>query len=98
MKGNTVRKNNQSQDINSAGIIVSTDCQVKDNILNENGQNNIRVINNGNVIEENLVLNSNNGINFDSGGNFYSNNRASKCTTNYANTHGNTDGGGNASF
>ena len=60
--------------------------------------NNIIVAGSANSIEENLITNSTNGINFQGTGNYFDNNRAAGNTTDYANTAGNTDGGGNVSF
>jgi len=80
------------------GLRVGYDSQVRGNTLNNNLQNNIYVGNIDNAIEENLVTDSSNGIYFNVAGNFYANNRASGNTTDYANTAGQTDGGGNASF
>jgi parallel beta-helix repeat protein len=96
--GNTVVFNNQSNTAGYAGIFVSTACLVKGNFLSNNKQNNIYMSARYNSIEENMVTGSNNGIYFGSTGNFYTNNRASDNGTDYANTAGNTDGGGNASF
>jgi len=96
---NTVYSNNLSDTVNWAGIYAYNDCLVKGNIVRSNKQNNIYVYASDNAIEENLVTDSpGNGIYFNSTGNFYANNRASGNGTNYANTAGNTDGGGNYSF
>ena len=98
---NLVNGNNSSDIINEAGIKVNYKCSVKDNSLTHNKKNNILVLSSGNLIEENLVTGSGggeNGIKFDTTGNFYANNRASGNTVNYANTAGNTDGGGNVGF
>ena len=100
--GNTASANNQSNEATWAGIRVSFSCLVKGNTLRYNKQNNIYVYSDDNVIEGNLVVGStllfDNGIYFRVAGNFYANNRASGNTTDYANTAGNTDGGGNVSF
>lgn len=98
--GNTARNNNQNDSAFAAGILVYGDCLIKGNTLNGNLQNNISVMLTGNAIEENLVTDcvAGNGIRFAIAGNFYANNRASGNGTDYANTAGNTDGGGNASF
>ncbi len=97
--GNTARDNNQTNNASNAGIWVQFNCMVKGNTLKGNLQHNIYVDNSDNAIEENLVTNSaGNGIYFNAAGNFYANNRASGNTINYANTVGQTDGGGNASF
>ena len=60
--------------------------------------NNIYCYDYDNVIEENVVLDSANGIYFRVTGNFYANNQALGNTINYANTAGQTDGGGNISY
>ena len=99
--GNTVNNNNQSDTADSGGINVRGNCLVKGNTVNGNLQNNIYVLSvftPGNIIEENLVTGSTNGIYFGFNGNFYANNRASGNGTDYANTAGQTDGGGNVSF
>ena len=96
--GNTAGYNNRNNSAGEAGIWVDTDCLLKSNTANWNNQNNIFVNGARNAIEENLVTGSTNGINFNSTGNFYANNRASTNTSNYTNTAGNTDGGGNYSF
>ncbi|TKJ38606.1 MAG: hypothetical protein CEE38_02575 [Planctomycetes bacterium B3_Pla] len=90
--GNTARKNQHS------GIFVRMGSLVRNNTLRDNEQYNIYVEHPGNAIEENLVTNSPNGIYFNSAGNFFSNNRASGNVSDYNNTEGNTDGGGNYSF
>jgi len=97
--GNIASHNNESNAEWCAGIRVNDDCLVKGNTATGNKQNNICVGGDDNVIEENLVVDSTgNGINFWDTGNFYANNRASGNNTNYANTSGNKDGGGNVSF
>jgi len=84
---------------NSEGIYIDGDGSlIKCNTLAENIENNIHVNGSHNVIEENFVYNSNRGIRFEQGGNFYANNRASENGTNYSNTSGNNNGGGNVSF
>ena len=100
LTGNVARINNQSNTPNYAGIYVLSDCLVKSNALSKNLQNNIYVYSSDNAIEENLITDCNpgNGIYFGFGGNFYANNRASGNGTNYANTAGQTNGGGNVSF
>lgn len=97
--GNIASHNNESNAEWWAGIRLNDDCLVKGNTATGNKQNNICVGGDDNVIEENLVVDSTgNGINFWDTGNFYANNRASGNNTNYANTSGNKDGGGNVSF
>jgi len=100
VSGNTVGYNNQSNTVGFAGLYVNDNCLVKGNTVIGNKQNNIYVENSNNAIEENLVTvcSPGNGINFNSTGNFYANNRASDNGTDYANTAGQTDGGGNYSF
>ena len=98
---NTVRNNNQSSIggiPTEGGITTREQCLIKGNTSTYNGYQNIYVAQSDSVIEENVVLGSSKGIYFESGGNFYANNRASGNTTDYANTAGNTDGGGNYSF
>ena len=90
--------NNQLESDSSAGISVNENCLVKDNTVIANKKNNIRIGGSDNVIEENLVTDSSYGIYFDSTGSFFANNRASGNITNYANTSGNMNGGGNISF
>ena len=96
--GNTADWNNQSGGSQSGGIRANADTLVKGNMVNGNIYNNIYCWQDDNVVEENLVTGSDNGINFRIGNNFFANNRASGNTTNYANTAGQTDGGGNVSF
>lgn len=96
--GNTASQNNQSDTADYAGIKVGRECMIKGNTVSKNNQNNIYVEYAHNALEENLVTDSTNGIYFNSNGNFYANNRASINGTDYANTSGNTDGGGNVSF
>jgi len=84
---------------NACGIYVSEKGSfIKGNTLRNNLAYNIFVKGTDNAIEDNLVSASEYGIYFDTSGNFYANNRASDNTENYANTSGNRDGGGNASF
>jgi len=96
--GNTINWNNDSNATEEGGLYVFYDSYVKDNVLNSNNQNNIYVYYDDNIIEDNLVTDSGNGIYFNSTGNFFANNRASGNTSDYTNTAGNTDGGGNVSF
>jgi len=96
--GNTVSNNNQIDDSTLAGIQLWGASQVKDNMLLNNKRNNIFVHDVGSTIEGNVVRGSTNGIYFQGGANYYKDNRASGNTTNYANTAGNTDGGGNVAF
>jgi parallel beta-helix repeat protein len=100
LTGNVARFNNQSNTPNYAGIYVPSDCLIKGNTLNANLQNNIYVSSSDNAIEENLVTDCSpgNGIYFNFTGSFYANNRASGNGTNYANTAGQYNGGGNVSF
>jgi parallel beta-helix repeat protein len=94
---NTTRRNNRSKGGDHAGIRVFTDCLVKGNTADYNKQNNILVAGSGNSIEDNVATNSTNGIYFKVVGNSYTNNRASKNTTNFAGCvpTGKDDGGGN---
>jgi len=97
--GNTVYQNNQSNAAAGAGIRVEYGCLVKGNTATYNKQNNIYVVHDDNAIEENLVTNcAGYGIYFRIAGSFYANNRASGNGTDYGNTAGQTDGGGNYSF
>ncbi len=98
--GNAVGNNNTSDTaLYCGGIYVMGSCQVRGNTVTFNKRNNIYIEESDNAIEENLVTNSTgNGIYFESGGNFYANNRASGNASNYANTAGNTNGGGNVEF
>jgi len=96
--GNTIGSNNKSDGSLGAGISVSYNCLVKNNMVALNKQNNIFVAGFRNTIEQNFVTGSTNGIYFYQQNNFYSNNRACANTTPYANTTGNTDGGGNITF
>jgi parallel beta-helix repeat protein len=100
---NTAYENNQSNTAGYGGIMAYYGCLIKANTARFNKLNNIALwgpINGHNAIEDNLVTDCTpgNGIGFFGTGNFYANNRASGNGTNYANTAGNTDGGGNASF
>ena len=95
---NIVTENNQSNTAGKAGILAYRDSMIRGNTAWWNKQNNVYIYGNDNTVEENLVTDSTNGIYFGVGGNCYANNRASGNTTNYANTAGNTDGGGNVSF
>jgi parallel beta-helix repeat protein len=90
--GNTCTSNKEG------GIAVRVGCMVKNNTLEGNSNYNIVATASGNSIEENLVVGAVNGINYQSTDNFFANNRASGNGTDYANTTGNTDGGGNVSF
>ncbi|MHC4573467.1 MAG: right-handed parallel beta-helix repeat-containing protein [Planctomycetota bacterium] len=97
--GNTISGNNQSNGSTQAGIKVSSSCFIRANAINYNKQNDIYVSGAGNCLERNLLTNSGgNGINFGDTENFYANNRAHGHTTAFANTAGNTDGGGNVDF
>lgn len=97
--GNTISGNNQSSGLTQAGIKVSSSCFVRANAISYNQQNDIYVSGSGNSLEQNLLTNSaGNGINFADTPNFYANNRAHGHTTAFANTAGQTDGGGNVSF
>ena len=96
---NTAYKNNQLSDPSRGGILVGGDGNlVKNNTCKDNNLNNIILSGSENSIEENLITGSTNGINFQNTGNLYSNNRAAGNATAYANTAGNTNGGGNVSF
>ena len=100
---NTVSFNNQSSGIAYAGIRVESDCVVKGNLVHGNRHYNIYVNLSDNVIEENVVTDATvgvgNGIDLNGTGNFYANNRASGNTgSDYNNTAGDTDGGGNVSY
>ncbi|HUW19421.1 MAG TPA: right-handed parallel beta-helix repeat-containing protein [Sedimentisphaerales bacterium] len=97
--GNTAYENNRLDEAAYAGIRVNYGCLVKGNTATYNKQNNIYVVEDDNVIEGNLLTNCTGcGIYFRVAGNFYANNRASGNGTDYGNTAGNTDGGGNYSF
>lgn len=93
--GNTTAFNNR-------GICVGADFSsgnlIKSNVAEENFECNIYIAGQSNSVEENLVTRSEQGIFFSQGGNFYANNRASQNTSNYVNTTGQIDGGGNAEF
>jgi len=79
------------------GIAAGRNCIVKGNLLRGNNTYNIHA-GTGSSVEENLVTLATYGIYFQTGGNFFANNRASGNATDYGNTAGNTDGGGNVSF
>lgn len=96
--GNTIVDNNANNLEHHAGLRVSWGSIIKGNTLSQNTRYNIRVWGSDNAVEENLVTQSAAGIYFVSNGNFYANNRASGNTTNYFNTAGQTNGGGNYSF
>jgi parallel beta-helix repeat protein len=96
---NTVHANNNNDVSTNAGIKFEHHCIVKGNNCISNLQNNIYVWGYDNTIEENLVTGcSGYGIYFRITGSFYANNRAAANGTDYGNTAGNTDGGGNVSF
>ena len=100
--GNAVKDNNQSDSTDSlgtGGLWVFAESIVKGNTVSDNNIHGIYVYSSGNAIEENLLTGSTgNGLYFQEAGNFYANNRASGNVVNYANTTGNTNGGGNYSF
>ena len=96
--GNTVSNNNQADDSAAAGIVIWGESQVKENMALNNKASNIFIHYRGSTVENNSVRGSTIGIKFDDCCNYYAGNRASNNTTAYANTAGNTDGGGNVTF
>lgn len=95
---NTVVQNNTSGSTGKGGIVVEQQSLVRNNLLEGNAKSNIRLIFFRTVVEGNVMSGSDFGIYFGSTGNAYLNNRATSNGTNYGNTAGNTDGGGNLSF
>ncbi len=97
--GNGCLLYNNTCNNNYGGIyIVGNGNCIKMNTIRNIYASCIYVAGTNNAIEENLLTNAHYGIYFSGTGNFYANNRASGNTTNYYNTTGQTNGGGNSSF